>query len=173
MMYSENICKSLCPPVFEFHFLKLSRLDVAKQNSYTFPSNPVHGPEIWKSWQFPKYWRWWGVQASKFMKFARCRDFNALRRATLHKWCILKTFEDRCVRRCLNFTSWKYHGWALRIKKVTRDQTTCSMYRKFGNHEIFENVDAGEGFRPLNSGNSLAGAISMPCGAPRFILHDS
>ena len=48
---------------------------------YTSPSNRFHGPEILNSWNFPKYWRWWGVQASKFMKFARWRDFNALRRA--------------------------------------------------------------------------------------------
>ena len=40
------------------------------------------------------------------------------------------------------------------------------MDRKFGNHEIFQNIDAGEGFMPLKSRNSLAGAISMPA-APR------
>ena len=34
-----------------------------------------------KSWIFPKYWRWWGVPACKFMKFVRWRDFNALRRS--------------------------------------------------------------------------------------------
>ena len=81
MMYSEKVLKSFGRPVHEFHFPKVSRLDVAKQESYTNPSNRFHGPEIWKSWNFPKYWRWWGVQASKFMKFARWRDFNALRRA--------------------------------------------------------------------------------------------
>ena len=37
-----------------------------------------------------------------------------------HKWCILKTFEGRCVRRCLDFIFWKYHGWTLRNGKVTR-----------------------------------------------------
>ena len=31
MMYSEKVLKSLCPPVFEFHFLKVSRLGVADQ----------------------------------------------------------------------------------------------------------------------------------------------
>ena len=81
MMYSEKVLRSLSPPVFEFYFLKVSRLGVAKQKSYTSPSNRFHEPEIWKSWIFPKYWRWWGVQASKFMKSARRRDFNALRRA--------------------------------------------------------------------------------------------
>ena len=213
-MYSENICKSLCPPVFEFHFPEVSRLDVAKQTSYTWPSNRFHGPEIWKSWNFLKYWRWWTAQASKIMKFARWRDFNALRRAHVsftwlvewlhrksnivyrgncftkggrtirtvsnfdlcfrdHKRCVLKTFEDRCVRRCLNFIFWKYHGWALRIKKVIRYQATWSMDRNFGNHDFFENVDAGEGFRFLNSWNSVAGAISMPCGAPTYHSHDS
>ena len=35
MMYSEKFCKSLCPPVFEFYFLKVSRLGVANQESYT------------------------------------------------------------------------------------------------------------------------------------------
>ena len=214
MMYSENIWKSLCPPVFEFHFLEVSRLDVANQESYTLPRNRFHGPEIWKSWIFPKYWRWWRVQASKITKFVRWRDFNALRRAhvsftwlvewlhpksnivyrgdcstkggrtiralsnfDLHfrenKWCIPKTFADRCVRRCLNFMFWKYHGWTLRNKKVIRYQATGSMDRTFWNHEIFQNIDAGEGFRPLRSRNSFAGAISMPCGAPTFHSHDS
>ena len=46
-----------------------------------YHSNRFHDSEIWKSWNFPKYWRWWGVHAPKFMKFARWRDFNALRRA--------------------------------------------------------------------------------------------
>ena len=214
MMYSENIWKSLCPPVFGFSFPKVSRLDVAKQKSYTLPSNLVHGQEIWKSLIFPKYWRWWTAQASKITKFVRWRDFNALRRAHvsftwfvkwLHPnsnivytgncstkgcrlirsflnfdfhfrdqtWCILKTFENRCVRRCLNFTSWKYHGWTLRIKKVIRIRATGSMDRKFENHEIFQNIDAGERLRPLKSRNSLAGAISMPCGAPTYHSHDS
>ena len=154
------------------------------------------------------------VKASKFTKFARWRDFNALRRAHVsftwlvewlhpksnivyrgdcstkggrlilalsnfdnafrdHTWCILKTFANRCVRRCLNFIFWKYHGWTLRNKKVIRPQATWSMDRKFGNHEIFQNIDAGEGLGRVNSWNSLAGAISMPCGAPTFHLHDS
>ena len=81
---------------------------------------------------------------------------------------MLKTFEDHYVRRCLNFIFWKYHGWTLRNEKVIRYQATGSMSRKFGNHEFFQNIDAGEGFRPLNSWNSLAGAISMPCGAPTY-----
>ena len=81
MMYSENIWRSFGRPLLQDYFLKVSRLDVAKQKSYTWPSNRFHEPEIWKSWKFPKYWRRWGVQASKFMKFARWRDFNALRRA--------------------------------------------------------------------------------------------
>ena len=81
MMYSENFCKSFGRPVHEFHFPKVSRLDVAKQKSYTNPSNRFHGPEISKSWNFPKYWRWWRGHASKITKFARWRDFNALRRS--------------------------------------------------------------------------------------------
>ena len=81
MMYSENIWRSLCPPVFECHFLKVSWLGVANQESYTFTSNRLHGPEIWKSWNFPRYWRWWTAQAFKLTKFARWCDFNALRRA--------------------------------------------------------------------------------------------
>ena len=43
----------------------------------------------------------------------------------------------------------------------------------FRNADIFENIDVGEGFGFLNPPKSLAGAISMPCGAPRFISHDS
>ena len=81
MMYSEDPFNSFGRPVHEFHFLKVSRLDVAKQKSYTWPSNRFHGPEIWKSWNFPKYWRWWTAQAFKITKFVRWRDFNALRRA--------------------------------------------------------------------------------------------
>ena len=81
MMYFENPFNWFGRPVHEFHFPKVSRLHVAKQESYTNPSSRFHGPEIWKSGYFPKYWRWWRVQACKFMKFARWRDFNALRRA--------------------------------------------------------------------------------------------
>ena len=169
---------------------------------------------FWKSWFFPKYWRWWGVQTSKITKFVRWRDFKALRRAHvsftwlvewLHpksnivyrgncstkggrliyrfsifghgfrdrKWCILKTFENRLVGPCMNFIFPKYHGCTLRNKKVIRVGATGSMDRKFGNHEIFQNIDAGEGFRSLNSWNSLAGAISMPRGAPTYHPNDS
>ena len=80
-MFSETFLRSPCPPVFEFYFLKVSRLDVAKQKRYTLPSNRFHGPEISKSWNFPKYWRWWRVQAFKITKFVRWRDFNVFRRA--------------------------------------------------------------------------------------------
>ena len=90
-----------------------------------------------------------------------------------HKWCILKKFWNRCIRRCLNFIFPKYHGWTLRSKKVIRGQATGSMERKFRNREIFQNIDAGERFGPLKSWNSFAGAISMPCGAPTYHLHDS
>ena len=69
----------------------------------------------------------------------------------------------------LGFVFCDYDAWALRIKKVTRAQATWCMDRKFWNDQIFENIDAGERFRPLNPLKSLAGAISMPCGAPRFI----
>ena len=90
-----------------------------------------------------------------------------------HKYRILKTFANRCVRRCLNFIFPKYHVQALRNKKVIRDQATGSMDRKFRNHDFFQNIDAGEGLRFLNSRNSLAGAISMPCGAPTYHSQDS
>ena len=66
-----------------------------------------------------------------------------------------------------------YHAWALRIKKVIRRQATWCMDPKFRNDQIFENIDAGEGFGPLSSPKSFAGAISMPCGTPRFHSHDS
>ena len=59
-----------------------------------------------------------------------------------------------------------YEVWALRIKKVIRVQASGACTRKFRNDKIFGKVDAGEGFRLLNSPKSLAGAISMPCGAP-------
>ena len=148
------------------------------------------------------------------MKFARWRDFNALRRAHVsfqvtrrvvtpksnivyrgdcstkggrtirtvsnfdldfrdHKRCILKTFANRLVGPCLKIVFRKYHVPALRNKQVIRGHATGSMGRQFGNHEIFQNIDVGEGFRPLKSRNSFAGAISMPCGAPTYHLHDS
>ena len=67
------------------------------------------------------------------------------------KGCILKTFENRLVGPCLKKVSCKYHGQALRNKKVIRGQATWSMNRKFWNDQIFEKIDAAEGFRPLNS----------------------
>ena len=73
---------------------------------------------------------------------------------------------NRLVGPCLKKVSCKYHGQALRNKKVIRVQASWSMNRNFWNDKIFEKIDAAEGFRPLNSSNSLAGAISMLCGAP-------
>ena len=58
-------------------------------------------------------------------------------------------------------------------QKNVRVRATGSIDRKFGNREIFQNMNAGEGFRLLKSRNSLAGAISMPCGAPTYHSHDS
>ena len=58
---------------------------------------------------------------------------------------------DRLGRPCLKNVSCKYHGQALRIKKVIRVQATWSMDRKFWNDQIFEKIDVAEGFRPLNS----------------------
>ena len=52
--------------------------------------------------------------------------------------CILKTFVDRLVGPCLKKVSCKYHGQALRNKKVIRIQATWSMNRKFWNDQIFE-----------------------------------
>jgi len=54
MMHFEKLLKSSGPPVFEFHFLKVSRLGVAKQKSYTWTSTRFHGPEIWKIMKFSK-----------------------------------------------------------------------------------------------------------------------
>ena len=65
--------------------------------------------------------------------------------------CFLKSFVDRSVGPCLKKVSCKYHGQALRNKKVIRGQATWSMNRKFWNDQIFEKIDAAEGFRPLNS----------------------
>ena len=65
--------------------------------------------------------------------------------------CILKTFVDRLVGPCLKKVSCKYHGQALRNKKVIRAHATWSMDRKFWNDQIFEKIDAAEGFKPLNS----------------------
>ena len=65
--------------------------------------------------------------------------------------CILKYFVDRLVGPCLKKVSCKYHGQALRNKKVIRGQATWSMNLKFWNDQIFEKIDAAEGFRPLNS----------------------
>ena len=66
-----------------------------------------------------------------------------------------------------------YEVWTLRIKKVIRAQASGACTRKFRNDEIFGKVSAGEGIGPLNPRKSLAGAISMPCGGPRLIPHDS
>ena len=55
------------------------------------------------------------------------------------------------------------------MKKVIPDQASGACNRKFRNDEIFGKVGAGDGFRRLNSPKSLAGAISMLCGAPAFI----
>ena len=44
---------------------------------------------------------------------------------------ILKSFVDRSVGPCLKKVSCKYHGQALRNKKVIRCQATWSMNRKF------------------------------------------
>ena len=52
----------------------------------------------------------------------------------------------------------KYDGLALRIKKVTRAQATGRMTPKSGKLEIFENIDAGEGFGHENRPNFFAGA---------------
>ena len=54
-------------------------------------------------------------------------------------------------------------------RKFIRIQASGAWTRTFRNDEIFGKVGAGEGSRPLNSQKSLAGAISMPCGARRFI----
>ena len=62
-----------------------------------------------------------------------------------------------------------YDVCTLRIKKVIRVHASGACTRKFRNIEIFGKVDAGEGLRRLNSSKSLAGTISMPCGALRFI----
>ena len=68
-----------------------------------------------------------------------------------HTRCIQKTFEDRLVGPCLKIVFRKYHVPALRNKNVIRVRATGSMSMKFGNREIFQNIDACEGFRLLNS----------------------
>ena len=141
MMYSEKVLISLCPPVFGFYFLKVSRLDVAKQKSYTWTSNRFHGPEIWKSWNFPKYWRWWTAQASKITKFARWRDFNALRRAHVSftwfvKWLHptnnivyrgnCSTKGGRLIRAVSNFDHhFRDHKWCILKKFWNRTFRRC------------------------------------------------
>ena len=39
------------------------------------------------------------------------------------------------------------------------------MDQKFGNHEIFQNIDVGEGFGHQNRPNVLVGANFIACGA--------
>ena len=158
-------------------FPKVSRLDVAKQKSYTVPSIRFHEVDFLKILKFPKYWRWWRVEASKFMKFARWRDFNALRRAHVsftwlvewlhpksnivyrgncstkggrlihrfsnydlhfryHKWCILKSFANRCVRRCLNFISQSITAGRGETKKLHGAKHPFPWGRFFENLEI-------------------------------------
>ena len=85
-------------------------------------------------------------------------------------YVIRKTFEIKASAGVWGFECSAYHLWALRIKKVIPDQASGACTRKFGNDEIFGKVGAGEAFRRLNSPKSLAGAISMPCGA-RTLIH--
>ena len=78
-------------------FLQVSRSGVAKQESYTNPSNLVREPEILEWQHFRENWRCWGVQASKFMKFVRWRDFNALRRPTLSFTWLVEWLHRRVI----------------------------------------------------------------------------
>ena len=146
----------------------VSRPGVAKQASYTSPSNRFHGPEMSRRVVAPKI----NIVYRGNCSTKDGRTIHALSNFDIgfrdHKRCILKTFEDRLVGPCLKIVFRKYHVPALRNKKVIRIRATGSMDRKFGNHEIFQNIDAGEWFRPVKSRNSLAGAISMPCGAPTY-----
>ena len=54
-------------------------------------------------------------------------------------------------------------------RKLYASKQPWCMHSNFRNAEFFENIDAGEGLRPLNPPKSLAGSISMPCGAHAFI----
>ena len=58
--------------------------------------------------------------------------------------------DNRLVGPCLKNVSCKYHGQALRSKKVVRAHATWSMNRKFWKDQISENIDVAEGFMPLN-----------------------
>ena len=53
-MYPEHFCESFGRPVLEDCFLTVSRPGAAKQESYTSPSNLVHGPGIWNDKIFDK-----------------------------------------------------------------------------------------------------------------------
>ena len=67
--------------MFGFHFLKVSRLGVANQESCTVPSIRFHEVDFLKIMKFSKILTLVRVQASKVTKSARWHDFNALRRA--------------------------------------------------------------------------------------------
>ena len=64
--------------------------------------------------------------------------------------CILKTFVDRLVGPCLKNVSCKYHGQALRNKKVIRSQANWPMKRKVWSEHIFAKIDAAAAFRLVN-----------------------
>ena len=66
------------------------------------------------------------------------------------KWCNCKKFWNRSVGPCFKKVSRKYHGQALRNKKVIRVQASWSMNRKFWNDQLFHKIDAAEGFGHLN-----------------------
>ena len=214
MMYSEKCSERCVRRCLDFIFWKYDGWTLRNKKVIRDQATWSMYRKFRKSWNFPKYRRWWTVQASKITKIVRWSDFNALRRAHvsftwlvkwLHpksnivykgncsmtggrtiralskfdhgfldrKWCILKIPSIRLFGPCMNFIFPKYHGWTLRNKKVIRSHATGSMDRKFGNHEIFENIDAGERLRHVKSRNSFAGAISMPCGEPTYHSHDS
>ena len=83
-MQLEILSKSSCPPVLEYHFLKVSRLDVAKQKKLYGATHTWSRARFSKMMKFSEKVTLTGAEASKIMKFARWRDFNALRRAHVH-----------------------------------------------------------------------------------------
>ena len=68
-----------------------------------------------------------------------------------HKSCILKKIEGRCVRFCLNFISQSITAGRCDSRKLYVHKHPGPWTGNLENHEIFQNIDAGEGFMLRNS----------------------
>lgn len=89
-----------------------------------------------------------------------------------------ETFSAQAIEGAANIGAVKSDEASALKRQEPRQHRQCQsvpVATPFATYANFENIDAGErgGGGPLNPRKSLVGAISMPCGAQRFILHDS